>query len=229
MKQKITQCAEKITSSPKQAWGALAAVLAFNVILTIITSLISPAPVNLLSLVIIQIVVGFIVFMIMTGLTSWASKIIGLEKRGFIRALGALSLVSLIAIPATLILGILSALIGAVPAMMIVVPILALAYIVFMIWISLFVFSKVYGVTKGQSFGLIATAHALLAVILLPVIMVLGIIASTVLSRFTSMNSMMNETYMMEQMQEIEGFELDEEALLELEAALGDIEVNFEQ
>lgn len=221
MKQKITQWAEQVSTSSKGAWGALAIAISIPALVSLIIGLASSIPTGAaFGNLAMTLVAGFIGAMISAGLLSWASKVLGLEKKGFIRALGVTSLTSLLLLPLSILALVLTALLAL--ASTVIAPILVVVYagmIVLGIILALFLYAHVYGITKGQAFGLFATAYALLVVILLGIAAIIAFVLSFVIP--AQLNNFADfQQVQMESMMESGGFELDEESMVELQAAL---------
>ena len=236
MKEKITQWAEQISISKKGAWFTMLGVIVAHGLVTLIISLIASTLLGVISAVALQSVVVFLGFMIIAGCTSWASKTLGFQKRGFIRALGATALVAALLFVLGIVISVLGSVLGSLvamtPAILLVIIIVILASIPVVILFSLFVFSKAYGITRGKAFGLLATAHAFLSLITVGILLVLGFVATLVL-----LPALENAQQSQMQADGIEiildrtagDLEIDAPTMQELQAAFGDLEINQEE
>lgn len=222
MKQKITQWAEKVSTTPKHAWGTMLTSIVIPAVAALVIGLVSPNTVTgpAFGGFVMVLVGGFISAMISAGLLSWASKILGLEKKGFVRALGITSFANLLLLPLSVLALVLVDLVAASPV--VVAPILVIVYvgmIVLGILLALYLYSHVYGITKGQAFGLAATSYGLLFVILLGIFAVIAFVLSFIipgqLEKVGDYRQMQ-----MEAMTQSGGLELDAESMAELQAAL---------
>lgn len=221
MKEKITQWAEKVSTMPKCAWGTMLAVISIPAITALIIGIVSPQvfSTSSISIFIMTLVGGFIGSMIGAGLLSWASKILGLEKKGFVRALGITSFAQLLLLPLNIIILVLFAFLIVSPVVF--TPILVVLYIgmiVASVILMLFLYANAYGITKGQAFGLAATAYALLAFILLGIFGIIALIFSFIIP--TQLENIGEYQQMqMDAMMQSGDFQLDEQSMAELQAA----------
>lgn len=229
MKEKIMSHALKVSTTPKCAWGTMLVAILVPAIAALIIGYVSPSAVAGAAAwggFFMALIGGFISSMIGAGLLSWASKVLGFEKGGFIRGLGISSFVSLLMLPLSIIALILVALMAASPA--VVAPILVIVYVamtVLTILVALTLFAHAYGVTKGQAFGLAATAYGLLFVILLGIVAVVAFVLSFIIpAQLEKVGDY--QQMQMEAMMQTGGFELDEESMAELQAALQGLDIS---
>lgn len=222
MKQKITQWAEQVTTSARYAWGTLAIVIAVPALTTLIIGLVSPATSTGVAFgeFAMVIVFAFLGSVMMAGLVSWASVILGFEKKGFIRALGITAFSSLLVLPFSIITTVFMALLVMSPT--IIAPFLVLFYIAMIIVgviVSLFLISLGYGITRGQAFGLMSTAYGLFFMILISIFATIALVLS-----FFLPGKIVEQQNQYDAMMESNTMNMNPESLGELETLLEGIQ-----
>jgi hypothetical protein len=226
MNKKITQWAEQVSTSSQHAWGTLALVIGIPAIAILIIGMVTPTTPGAMAVfgLFLTLVGGFLGSITIAALTSWASKILGLEKQGFVRALGSTSLINIFLVPLQITLVILFALMALLPMIAPVIIIVYVAMIIGMILLGMFIFSKAYGITKGQAFGLASTAFGLFAVIVLSIIAVITFVLSFIIP--TQLATMQDfQQVQMEAMMQSGDLQLDPASIVELQTALKDLQL----
>lgn len=171
MKEKITLWTQKATASSKNAWMtlliALAVVFAFGLIVSLIVPLWSPIGYGMtfgigVAITIAFLILVFISFMIKAGFLAWAAHIIDFEKKGFERALGAVSVGAIVTLVPFFVLGILATVFFiTIPILLILAGLLCIGLIALSIFVYLHIFSVAYELSYGKALSLLATGSLL--------------------------------------------------------------------
>ena len=181
MKENIAQLARQITISKKAAWLTMLGVVVGHYLFLYLMSLLIPeTSFSVVGAIALRLTPGLLGFMIITGCTWWASKILKLEHSGFVRALGATSLIQVILFALSAVISVSAALVAMVPGTLLFMAIVLLTYFPIAIFLSIFVFSTAYEITQKKALGLFAIANTFLFLILLASLLLLWLVVSHV-------------------------------------------------
>ena len=187
MMKKIYALTDWVIATPKRSWWTMVGILFAVGIISMVGSLFIPG-VDVGSVIgtfLRFMFFGFISYMINGAFLTWASHLMGFERKTFSLALGGMSAYFLVLLIPMIIVVALSPLIikGAIS---IIFWLALLGLIVWSIIALVHVFARTYNTTKGKAFAVFATSKLLAGLIVAAIFLVMIVVAAPFVSEIAT-------------------------------------------